>query len=91
MTMPSRSLYIRNKLGLHARASARFVSTASRFGCDIRLRKGEIEVNGKSIMGIMMLAAAKGSELTLSAEGEDAEMALDALEDLVNDRFGEPE
>jgi phosphocarrier protein HPr len=89
--MAERTLFIRNKLGLHARASARFVSTASRFGSDIRLRKGDIEVNGKSIMGIMMLAAAKGSELTLSAEGEDAEVALDALEDLVNARFGEAE
>lgn len=89
--MAERTLLIRNKLGLHARASARFVSTASRFGSDIRLRKGDIEVNGKSIMGIMMLAAAKGSELTLTAEGEDAEVALDTLEDLVNARFGEAE
>ena len=84
-------LYIRNKLGLHARASARFVSTANRFGATIMLGRGDIEVNGKSIMGIMMLAAAKGTELTLRAEGEDAEAALDALEDLVNDRFGEAE
>jgi phosphocarrier protein HPr len=91
MSMPQRTLYIRNKLGLHARASARFVSTASRFGCDIKLGKGDVEVNGKSIMGIMMLAAAKGTELTLSAEGEDAKKALDALEDLVNGRFGEAE
>jgi phosphocarrier protein len=55
------------------------------------LGRGDIEVNGKSIMGIMMLAAAKGTELTLRAEGEDAEAALNALEDLVNDRFGEEE
>jgi phosphocarrier protein HPr len=89
--MPQRALYIRNKLGLHARASARFVSTASRFGSEIKLSKGDVEVNGKSIMGIMMLAAAKGTELTVSAEGEDAEKALDALEDLVNGRFGEAE
>jgi len=89
--MPERTLYIRNKLGLHARASARFVSTASRFGCEIKLSRGSIEVNGKSIMGIMMLAAAKGTELMVIAEGEDAEKALDALEDLVNGRFGEAE
>ncbi len=89
--MSERTLYIRNKLGLHARASARFVSTASRFGATIMLGRGDIEVNGKSIMGIMMLAAAKGTELTLRAEGEDAEAALNALEDLVNDRFGEEE
>jgi phosphocarrier protein len=89
--MKERTIYIRNKLGLHARASARFVSTAARFGATIMLGRGDIEVNGKSIMGIMMLAAAKGTELTLRAEGEDAEAALNALEDLVNDRFGEGE
>jgi phosphocarrier protein HPr len=89
--MAERTLFIRNKLGLHARASARFVSTASRFGCEIKLSRGSVEVNGKSIMGIMMLAAAKGTELMVSAEGEDAEKALDALEDLVNGRFGEAE
>jgi len=85
------TLHIQNKLGLHARASARFVSEASRFSCEITLAKGDIEVNAKSIMGIMMLAAGKGSSLTLRAVGEDAQLALNAIEILVNDRFGEGE
>jgi len=84
-------LHIQNKLGLHARASARFVSEASRFACDITLIKGDIEVNAKSIMGIMMLAAGKGTTLTLRAKGEDAQQALDAIQNLVNNRFGEGE
>lgn len=89
MTVPERRIRIQNKLGLHARASARFATTASRFASDIALIKDDIEVNGKSIMGIMMLAASKGTELVLRAEGEDAEEALDAIEALVNERFGE--
>jgi phosphocarrier protein len=86
-----RRLLIQNKLGLHARASAKLASEASRFAADISLSKGDIEVNGKSIMGIMMLAAAKGSELCIRAEGSDAADALDAIETLVNNRFGEDE
>lgn len=89
--MPEKSIHIRNKLGLHARASAKLVSTASRFSSEITLIKDHIEVNGKSIMGIMMLAACKGSELCLRAEGKDAEEAMEAIELLVNDRFGEEE
>jgi len=89
--MAERMLYIQNKLGLHARASARFVSEASRFTSEITLMKGDIEVNAKSIMGIMMLAAGKGTTLTLRAEGEDEQLALDAVEMLVNNRFGEAE
>jgi len=85
------TLHIQNKLGLHARASARFVSEASRFACEITLLKGDIEVNAKSIMGIMMLAAGKGTSLTLRAVGEDAELALKAIEALVKDHFGEGE
>jgi len=85
------TLHIQNKLGLHARASARFVSEASRFTCDITLVKGDIEVNAKSIMGIMMLAAGKGTRLTLRAVGGDAQLALNAIEALVNNRFGEGE
>jgi len=76
---------------LHARASARFVSEASRFASEISLLKDDIEVNGKSIMGIMMLAAGKGTTLTLRAVGEDEQMALNSIEALVNDRFGEGE
>ncbi len=89
--MPERRLRIQNKLGLHARASAKLATEAGRFASDVWLAKGDIEVNAKSIMGIMMLAAAKGSELTLRAEGPDAEQALDAIETLVNERFGEAE
>lgn len=89
--MAERAVRIRNKLGLHARASAKFATLATRFGSSVSLVKDDIEVNGKSIMGIMMLAASKGTELTLRVEGEDAEEALDALEQLVNERFGETE
>ncbi|MES0372063.1 MAG: HPr family phosphocarrier protein [Mariprofundaceae bacterium] len=89
--MTEKSIHIQNKLGLHARASAKLVSTASRFSSEITLIKDQIEVNGKSIMGIMMLAACKGTELCLRAEGKDAEEAVNAIELLVNDRFGEKE
>jgi len=89
--MAERILHIQNKLGLHARASARFVSEASRFASEISLLKEDIEVNGKSIMGIMMLAAGKGTTLILRAVGEDEQMALNSIEALVNDRFGEGE
>lgn len=84
-----RQVRITNKLGLHARAAAKLVTTASAFASDIRVRKDGREVSGKSIMGVMMLAAACGSTITLVAEGPDAEQALDALEELVRDRFGE--
>jgi len=87
--MVERTLCIRNKLGLHARASAKFATLATRFGSSVQLVKDDIEVNGKSIMGIMMLAASKGTELTLRVDGDDADAAVDALEALVNERFGE--
>ena len=87
--MPERTLYIRNKLGLHARASARFVSTASRYGCDIKLSRGDVEVNGKSIMGVMMLAAAKGTQLDLLVEGPDEQEAIEKLCELIANRFDE--
>lgn len=89
--MAERELAIVNKLGLHARAASKFVQTASQFDADIRVTKDEREVSGKSIMGVMMLAAARGSRIRLSAEGADADAALDALEGLVADRFGEDE
>ncbi len=91
MTPLERRVVIRNRLGLHARASARLAALAGEFSAEIRLARGEVEVNAKSIMGIMMLAAARGTELRLLAEGEDAEAALDAIEALIADRFGEPE
>lgn len=84
-----RTVEIVNKLGLHARAAAKMVTLASKFAADVRVRKDGREVSGKSIMGVMMLAAAMGSRITLIAEGEDAAQALDELQALINDRFGE--
>jgi len=84
-----RTVTIINKLGLHARAAAKLVTLAASFKSDIRVRKDSKEVSGKSIMGVMMLAAAKGSRLTFRAEGPDAEKALDALEALIGRKFDE--
>jgi phosphocarrier protein HPr len=78
-----------NRLGLHARASALLVKTAIRFSSDIRIEREEIEVNGKSIMGIMMLAAAKGSIIKLKITGEDETEAMSTLKELINNGFGE--
>jgi phosphocarrier protein len=80
---------IPNKLGLHARASALLVKTSSRFSSDIKIEREDIEVNGKSIMGIMMLAAAKGCVIRVKAEGEDEEEAINVLGELIRDGFGE--
>ncbi len=89
--MQSKDLTIINKLGLHARAAAKFVTVAATFQSEIRLARGERVVNGKSIMGVMMLAAAKGTPLTVSAHGPDETLALERLEELVRNRFGEAE
>ncbi len=78
-----------NKLGLHARASALLVKTAIRFKADIRIEREGVEVNGKSIMGIMMLAAAKGSVIKLKIAGEDEAAAMSTLKELINNGFGE--
>ena len=78
-----------NKLGLHARASALFVKTASRFTSDVKLAKEGVEVNGKSIMGIMMLAASKGTTVSLSVDGADEVEALQTIGDLITNGFGE--
>ncbi len=78
-----------NKLGLHARAAAKFVATASEFESEIEIEKDGKHVNGKSIMGVMMLAAAKGTEIQVTAEGEDAETALKAIGELIANYFGE--
>lgn len=86
-----RTVGIVNKLGLHARAAAKLVTLASKFEADITIRKDGREVSGKSIMGVLMLAAAKGSEITLIANGSDAEQALSELTRLIADRFGEEE
>ena len=78
-----------NKLGLHARASALFVKTASQFKSDVKVCREGVEVNGKSIMGIMMLAAAKGTVITVKTEGVDENEALSVLGALINNGFGE--
>lgn len=85
------NITIINKLGLHARAAAKLVSTASSFQSTIELEKGPQRINAKSIMGVMMLAASKGTELTLHANGEDERDAMQALIELINDKFGEGE
>lgn len=87
--MPERTLNVVNRLGLHARAAARFVSVAARFTSRIEVTVGDRCVNGKSILGLMTLAAARGAELRVRAEGADADAALDALSGLVRERFGE--
>lgn len=89
--MPSRTITIINKLGLHARAAAKFVQLASSFGCEINIKHGNRKVSGKSIMGVMMLAASIGTEIEIIAHGADENRALDALENLMLDRFGENE
>ena len=89
--MITKKVEIINKLGLHARAASKFVKLASRFESHILLRKGEREANGKSIMGVMMLAASQGTELELAVDGNDEEEAMTALEALIADRFGEGE
>jgi len=87
----SRKVKIINKLGMHARAAAKFVKLASNFVSIIEIEREEQRVNGKSIMGVMMLAANKGSYITLHADGDDAEESLNKLEQLINDRFDEDE
>jgi phosphocarrier protein len=86
-----RNVAIVNKLGLHARAAAKLVSTASGFASHVEVTKDGQTVNGKSIMGVMMLAASNGSTITLQVEGEDEQAAMDALVALIGERFGEPE
>ena len=87
--MKCQTITVQNALGLHARASARLVSAASGFESDISIARNGQKVNGKSIMGIMMLAAAKGSDIEICADGVDEENAVDDLCLLVQDRFGE--
>lgn len=88
-TQISKELTIENRNGLHARPSALFVKTASRYRAEIWVEKDDERVNGKSIMGLMMLAAGKGSVLRVIAEGEDAEGLVTELESLIRTRFGE--
>ena len=89
--MANKEIEIINKLGLHARAAAKLVALASKFTSEVQLRKNNQEVNAKSIMGVMMLAASQGTKLELVVNGEDEEDALAAIIELINDRFGEGE
>jgi phosphocarrier protein len=88
-TQHERRVAIRNKHGLHARPAAEFVKLATRFRSDVVVCREELEVNGKSIMGMMMLAAECGSEITIRAQGDDAEHAVQELAGLIERRFGE--
>ena len=87
--MPERTVQIENKNGLHARPAAEIVKCAAKFRSEITIVKDDLDVNGKSIMGVMMLAAECGSTLVLRAEGADAEAALEALATLIANKFGE--
>ncbi len=89
--MVKTDIQIVNKLGLHARASVKLSKTASSFNSETWVSKGASRVNAKSVMGVMMLAAGLGSMITLEAEGEDAQEAIDALVTLINSKFGEGE
>ena len=89
--MPSLAAPIVNKLGLHARAAAKLTHVASGYRCEIWLSRSGRRVNAKSIMGVMMLAAGKGAEVLIEAEGADAAAAIAALTALIADRFGEGE
>lgn len=89
--MQTLDIDIINRLGLHARAATKLVQTASQFQANIHVIKDGQRVSGKSILGVMMLAAAKGSTITLEADGADEDSALAALAALINDRFGEGE
>ena len=87
----SRDIEIINKLGMHARAAAKFVKLASTFSSQVEIERAGRRVNGKSIMGVMMLAASKGSQVTIHTDGDDAETGIDQLEELINNRFDEDE
>ena len=87
--MVSTTVTVVNQLGLHARAAARFVHTAARFAAKIRVARHGREMDGKSILGLLLLAAARGTAITISADGSDEQAALDALVHLVNEGFGE--
>ena len=87
--MPEREVRILNKLGIHARPAAEIVKTAGKFKSNIIIDRDDLEVNAKSIMGVMMLAAEFGATITLRATGDDADAALDALAAVIANKFGE--
>jgi phosphocarrier protein HPr len=84
-----KTMKIQNELGLHARAATKLVQLASKYPCELTLTKDGHEVNGKSIMGVLMLVASKGSTVTLKAKGEKAAEAIEAIAKLIDDKFGE--
>jgi phosphocarrier protein HPr len=87
--MPQRDVEIINKLGLHARASAKLTQLAAKYQCDVSMARNNRKVNAKSIMGVMMLAAGKGAKVTLETSGPDEDEAMQAIVALINDYFGE--
>ena len=89
--MPTREITITNKLGLHARAAAKLVAVANGYGADVTLEKQGQKINGKSIMGVMMLAASKGTVIQIKVSGEGEDEAIEALVELINNKFGEGE
>ena len=89
--MIEREIAIQNRLGLHARAAAKFVQTASRFKSAIKIRKNGEEVDGKSILGILLLAASQGTRIVVAVQGEDEKDAFEAVQDLITRRFDEEE
>ena len=89
--MIQQDLEIIDKLGLHARASAKFTQLAAKYKCEVFLTRNARRINGKSIMGVMMLAAGKGAKVTLECDGADEQECADALIALINDKFGEGE
>ena len=89
--MPQRDVEIVNKLGLHARASAKLTQLAAKYQCDVVMSRNNRKVNAKSIMGVMMLAAGKGTKVTLETSGPDEAEAMEAITTLIGDCFGEGE
>ena len=89
MADAEKSVMIQNELGLHARAATKLVQVAAKFPCDITLTKDGHEVNGKSIMGVLMLVASKGTTVTIKAKGDKAAEAVTAIVALIDDKFGE--
>ena len=89
--MIEHEIEIKNKLGLHARAAAKLVHCAARFRSDIKIRKGDEEVDGKSILGILLLAAGRGTIITIKANGDDEAEAVEAIEKLIDAKFDEVE
>ena len=89
--MIDKTVLIKNRLGLHARAAVKFVNLANRFASDVRIIKDDSDVDGKSILGILTLAATQGTDITLRLDGEDEAAALQAIAELIDGRFGEKE